>query len=60
MDTGTMQVVQTFISSVGFPIVAFAAMFWMMNTTIKELTATISANTQAVAKLMAYLETKEG
>lgn len=60
MDTGTMQAVQTFISSVGFPIVAFAAMFWMMNTTIKELTATISANTQAVAKLMAYLETKEG
>lgn len=60
MDTGTMQVVQSFISSVGFPIVAFAAMFWMMNSTIKELTATISANTQAVAKLMAYLETKEG
>lgn len=59
MDTGTMQAVQSFISSVGFPIVAFAAMFWMMNTTIKELTATISANTQAVAKLMAYLETKE-
>lgn len=60
MDAGAMQVVQSFISSVGFPIVAFAAMFWMMNTTIKELTATISANTQAVAKLMAYLETKEG
>lgn len=59
MDTGTMQEMQTLISSVGFPIVAFAAMFWMMNTTIKELTTTISANTQAVAKLMAYLETKE-
>lgn len=60
MDAGAMQAVQSFISSVGFPIVAFAAMFWMMNTTIKELTVTISANTQAVAKLMAYLETKEG
>lgn len=60
MDAGVMQAVQSFVSSVGFPIVAFAAMFWMMNTTIKELTVTISANTQAVAKLMAYLETKEG
>lgn len=60
MDAEAMQAVQSFISSVGFPIVAFAAMFWMMNTTIKELTATISANTQAVAKLMAYLENKEG
>lgn len=60
MDAGAWQVVQSFISSVGFPIVAFAAMFWMMNSTIKELTTTISANTQAVAKLMAYLETKEG
>lgn len=60
MDAGAMQAVQSLISSVGFPIVAFAAMFWMMNTTIKELTATISANTQALTKLMAYLETKEG
>lgn len=59
MDAGAMQAVQSLISSVGFPVVAFGAMFWMMNTTIKELTTTISANTQAVTKLMAYLETKE-
>lgn len=59
MDTATLQVVQSLVSNVGFPIVMCGAVLYMMNTTIKELTATISANTQAVAKLMTYLESKE-
>lgn len=30
------------IGSVGFPIVACAALFWMINTTMKELTSAIT------------------
>lgn len=30
------------IGSVGFPIVACAALFWMINTTMKELTLAIT------------------
>lgn len=51
--------ITTAISTVGFPIVAFGAIFWMMNTTIKELTSTITSNTQAITQLMTYLESKE-
>ena len=37
---GTTEIV-TAISTVGFPIVACAALFWMINTTMKELTGAI-------------------
>lgn len=38
------------ISSVGFPIVACGALFWMINTSMKELTNAISTLTQALTK----------
>lgn len=40
------------IGSVGFPIVASAAMFWMVNKTVKELT-------DAINNLTTYLKTGE-
>ncbi len=36
------------IGSVGFPIVACAALFWMINTTMKELTAAIEALSDSI------------
>lgn len=36
------------ISSVGFPIVACGALFWMINTSMKELTGAITALTQSL------------
>lgn len=39
------------ISQVGFPIAAFVAMFWMSNTTLKELKNIISENTKTLAEL---------
>jgi len=36
------------ISSVGFPIVACGALFWMINTSMKELTTAIAALTQSL------------
>lgn len=36
------------ISSVGFPIVACGALFWMINTSMKELTNAIAALTQSL------------
>ena len=38
------------ISSVGFPIVASAALFWMVNTTMTKLT-------EAINDLTSYLKT---
>ena len=39
------------IGSVGFPIVASAAMFWMVNTTMKEFTVTINNLNQSIISL---------
>ena len=36
------------ISSVGFPIVACGALFWMINTSMKELTNAIAALTASL------------
>lgn len=39
------------ISTVGFPIVACGALYYMVNNTMKELRETISQNTIAITKL---------
>ena len=43
-----VQEVAQVISSVGFPIVACGALFWMINTSMKELTAAITALTKSL------------
>lgn len=39
------------IGSVGFPIVACVGLFWMLNTTMKEFTITISNLNESIIKL---------
>lgn len=43
-----IQEVTQVISSVGFPIVACGALFWMINTSMKELTEAITALTKSL------------
>lgn len=59
MDAVLIDTISQFIASVGFPVAAFAAMFWQANTTIKETTSAISENTQTLAKVLALLEKEE-
>lgn len=51
--------VSTLISTVGFPIAACAGLFWMLNTTLKELRAALDRNTEALTKLCVKLEKEE-
>jgi hypothetical protein len=44
------QIVQA-IGSVGFPIVACCGLFWMINTTMKELTAMLECLNHSIVKL---------
>lgn len=44
------QIVQA-IGSVGFPIVACCGLFWMINTTMKEFTTTISNLNESILRL---------
>ena len=39
------------IGSVGFPIVACIGLFWMLNTTMKEFTASIDRLNESIVKL---------
>ena len=43
-----IQEITQVISSVGFPIVACRALFWMINTTMKELKEAIMALTKSL------------
>lgn len=44
-----IQVITQAIGSVGFPIVACGALFWMINTTMKELTGAITELSKSIA-----------
>ena len=48
------------IGSLGFPIVACGAMFWMMNTTMKEFKETVAENTKAMTELVTTVKTLSG
>lgn len=39
------------VRDLGFPIVAFGAMFWLFRTTVSELAKSFAANTQALNDL---------
>lgn len=43
-----IQAILNAIATVGFPIVACAALFWMINKTMKELVSAVNNNTDAL------------
>ena len=45
-----IQEITQVISSVGFPIVACGALFWMINTTMKDLRDVITQLTKTIEK----------
>ena len=47
-----IDMLSTFISNVGFPIAAFAAMYYMCNTTIKEVKGSIDELAQSISTLL--------
>ena len=52
------QVMQA-ISSVGFPIVVSCACFWMINTSMKELTGAVTSMKEAIVVMTKTLERKD-
>lgn len=48
------------VNTVGFPIAAFCLMFYLVNTTLKELQATLSENTKALTRLSERMEHVKG
>lgn len=61
-----MQMILQAVGTVGFPIVACAAMFWLNYKTgqqhreeMKQMTDAVNNNTQAIIKLTAELEGKQ-
>lgn len=46
----------TLVGSLGFPIVACIALFWMMNTTMKEFKETVAENTKAMTELVTIVK----
>lgn len=54
-----MEAIATIISQVGFPIAAFLLMFWMCKDQIAKMEDTVNKNTEAITKLVTYMESKE-
>ena len=46
----------TLVGSLGFPIVSCIALFWMMNTTMKEFKETVAENTKAMTELVTIVK----
>lgn len=49
-DNMDFQAILAAVGTVGFPIVACGALFWMVNKTVKELTTAVNNNTTALIK----------
>lgn len=47
------------VSTVGFPIVAFGLMYYMINTSLKELKENLTKNTSVIEKLLILLTGKK-
>ena len=56
----SLEAIMTAISAVGFPIVAFGAMFWMCFKVIRELQATLTKNTEALIELRNAVNKEDG
>ncbi|MCQ2211510.1 MAG: hypothetical protein MJZ34_14600 [Paludibacteraceae bacterium] len=54
-----MNTIVTLIGSLGFPIVCCGAMFWYINTTMKQFTETMNQNTKMIEKLVNKLNSIE-
>ena len=39
------------VNTVGFPVAAFCLMFYMVNSTLKELQTTVNKNTEVIVRL---------
>lgn len=50
----------TLVGSLGFPIVACIALFWMINTTMKEFKETVAENTKAMIELVTNVKAISG
>lgn len=48
------------VGTLGFPIIACCALFWMLNTTLKENTESNRNITTAILELTTYIKSKEG
>jgi hypothetical protein len=46
------EILAQLVSNVGFPIAAFAAMFYMCNTTIKDINTSINQLTKSIDNLL--------
>lgn len=46
-----VNLIVSLISNIGFPIAAFLGMFWMINTTLKDLKTVITKNTELLTEL---------
>lgn len=57
--TDTVNAISQFIASVGFPIAAFAAIFYLYDKTIRELTMTINKIDTTLEHLSVRLENLE-
>ena len=44
------------INTVGFPVAAFCLMFYMVNSTLKELQTTVNKNTEVIVRLEEKLD----
>lgn len=51
-----METVTTLIGALGFPIVACVFMWRYINTTLKDFTATMAANTQMLSRICDRLD----
>lgn len=47
------------ISTVGFPIVAFGLMYYMVNNSVKELKDTVSKSTSVMEKVLLLLQDEQ-
>lgn len=57
MDYNT---ITTLVGSLGFPIVMCIALFWMINTTMKEFKETVAENTKAMTELVTTVKAISG
>lgn len=59
MDPQFISTLSQLISSVGFPIAAFAAIFYLYDRTIKDLTVTITKIDATLEHILSHLELEE-
>lgn len=53
MDAGS---IGELVNTVGFPVAAFCLMFYMLNSTLKELQTTVNKNTEVIVRLEEKLD----